>query len=59
LIEQLAVVEDERLLADIEPDSAHRCEYFIDTSSRSNGGDQKMKNSPTTITKEPRQRGAP
>jgi hypothetical protein len=40
LIEQLVVAEDERILAGIEPDSPQWRAYFIDTSLRSNDGDQ-------------------
>jgi hypothetical protein len=40
LIERLVIAEDDRILADIELDSAQWHAYFADTSLRGNAGEQ-------------------
>ena len=40
LIEQMVIAEDERILADMEPDSAQWCAYFATPSLRRNDDDQ-------------------
>jgi hypothetical protein len=40
LIEQMVIAEDERILADMEPDSAQWCAYFATASLRRNDDDQ-------------------